>query len=67
MLPSIMGWSEINSLMLQVPAMVTSSSGVVMSAATAQASMSNMPPATGVPSGRPVSLAASALILPHRS
>ncbi len=61
------GARETYSLMLQVPAMTQMFSSSVTSAATAHASMSNMPPATGVPARRPVSFAAAADTVPHSS
>ena len=65
--PSITGSFAIYSLILHVPAIVHILSGDVTSTATAQASISNIPPATAVPSGSPVSSDASLEIVPHRS
>lgn len=65
--PSRTGFLETYSLMLQVPAITQSLSSSVTSIATAQASMSNMPPATGVPSRRPVAAATREVTSPQRS
>ena len=56
----------IYSLMLQVPAMTHRSPPSTSPVAMAQASMSNIPPQTGVPGSRPVARAASRLTPPQR-
>ena len=58
---------EMYSLMLQVPVTAHSRSSVETSIAIAHASISNIPPHTGVPAGIPVSAAASAVTRPHIS
>ena len=63
----VTGWSAMHSLMLQVPVMVHTCPGRVTALAMAQASTSNMPPATGVPGSRPVSRAAASVTWPQRS
>ncbi len=65
--PSMTGTREMYSLMLQVPAMTHMLSSSVTSTATAQASISNMPPATGVPAASPVAAAAEGVTAPQRS
>ncbi len=54
-------------LMLQEPATRQSLRGSVMPVAIAHASMSNKPPATGVPSRRPVARAAARVTVPQIS
>ena len=51
----------------QVPAIMQMRSGATTPEPMAQASMSNMPPVTGVPGSSPVSLAASSVTTPHTS
>ena len=53
--------------MLQVPVMVQIWPGRVTALAMAQASTSNIPPATGVPGRKPVAEAAASVIWPQRS
>ncbi len=61
------GLSEMNSLMLQVPAIMHIFSGVVTPVPMQQAATSQSPPATGVPSTKPVSRAAFAVTVPQTS
>ena len=55
------------SFILQVPAIIHNCSSSTIPVAIPQASISNIPPATGVPSNKPVFKAASLVICPHIS
>ena len=63
--PLVMGARVMNSLMLQVPAIMHSASGLVTHTARPQASTSNMPAAQGVPTARPVWAAAASVTPPQ--
>ena len=66
-LPSVMICLQMYSLMLHVPAIIHTRSSFAASTAIAQASMSNIPPATGVPALSPVNAATSLVMYPHIS
>ena len=66
-LPSVTGAFPMYSLILQVPAIMQRCSSSVTPTATAQASISKAPPATGVPALRPDFFAASSVTWPQIS